>query len=284
MDATSELKEAINLAKSGNKTEAAKILSNILKEQPENEVAWLWLASCLKTNQQKIYCLNQALALNPENQTTQKAIHRIKESDIKPQQEPDQPTNPNPRPKTIIIPKKSEVPLTEKKRPRWPVFLFFGVIAIVLFFFIFQPPNQPVPPIGYEGLYLSNLDTGPLNDRQAYYLLRFYPDGTVMGATIIGSTGQVKDFWSAFVYHNHFTLDYKEDFPYGQYQVGQETPDGKLISFTLEYKYVGHPDYDKRVYTGYINENETYVSECDINGANCTKRIYSKIKQETITP
>lgn len=284
MDATSELKEAINLAKSGNKAEAAKILSNILKEQPENEAAWLWLASCLKTNQQKIYCLNQALALNPENQTTQKAIQRIKESDIKPQEEPDQPSNPNSRPKSIIIPQKSEVQPPAKKRTLWPLYLFLGLLGIILLIFIFQPPNKPIAPLGYEGLYLSNLDTGPFNDRQAYYLLRFYPDGTVMGATIIGSTGQVEDFWSAFVYQNHFTLDYKEDFPFGVYQVGQDTPDGKLITFTLEYKYVGHPDYDKRVYTGYINENETYVSECNVDGTNCTNRIYSRIKQETVTP
>jgi hypothetical protein len=284
MDATTDLMEAINLAKSGNKAEAARILSNILKEQPENEAAWLWLASCLKTNQQKIYCLNQALALNPENQTTQKAIHRIKESDIKPKEETDQPTNPNTRPKSIIILQRSEVQQPVKKRSRWPLFLFLGLVVVLLLFFIFQPQNKPTVSLGYEGLYLSNLDTGPLNDRQAYYLLRFYPDGVVMGATIIGSTAPVGDFWSAFVYQNHFTQDYKEEFPVGQYQIGQDTPDGKIITFTLEYKYVGHPDYDKRIYTGYINEKETYLSECNVTGTNCTNRLYTKINQEPTTP
>ncbi len=283
MDASADLLQAIDLAKSGNKTEAARILSNILKEQPENEAAWLWLASCLKTSQQKLYCLNQAQALNPENLTTQKAIQKIKESIKKPQEESDQPSNAQIRPKSIVIPQKPEGYSPSKKHSKWPFLLLLAAVGILIIF-IFTQQKEPPAPLGYEGLYLSNLDTGPLNDRQAYYLLRFYPDGTIMGATILGATGQVSDFWSAFVYQNHFTLDYKEEFPFGIYQLGQDTPDGKLITFTLEYKYVGHPDYDKRVYTGYINEDETYLSECSVINTNCTNRLYTRINLDTDAP
>jgi len=284
MHAIPDLKLAIDLAKSGNKTEAAKILTALLKEQPENEAAWLWLASCLKNNQQKLYCLHQALALNPENQTTQKAIQKIKDSQTKPAEETDQPSSPQSRPKSIVISPHLQEKSPAKKRPWLAWIIFIAITMILLLVYLLIPKPGSNIPAGVEGLYLSNVDTGPLNNRQAYYLLRFYPDGTVMGATMLGVPDQVGELWSIFVYQNHFTMDYKEDFPFGVYQLGPETPDGKLITFTLEYKYAGHPDYDKRTYTGYINSEETYLSECDMNGVACTNRLYLHIQQETNLP
>jgi hypothetical protein len=280
MNSIPDLKIAIDLAKSGNKTEAAKLLSIIVKEQPDNEAAWLWLASCLKTNQQKLYCLHQALALNPDNETTQKAIHKLKDQLAKPLEETDQPSNLQSRPKSMIIAQRKEEKTAGKKRLNLPMIVFFGLISIGLILFLVTPKSERADPPSIEGLYLSNIDTGPLNNRQAYYLLRFFPDGTVMGATVLGVPDQVGDLWSIFIYQHNFTIEHKEDFPFGQYQLGEETPDGKLITFTLEYKYIGHPDYGKRIYTGYINEQETYVSECSENLTPCINRIYQKIQQD----
>ena len=278
-----EMIHAIELAKSGKKTEAAKILSQILKLQPDNEAAWLWLASCLKTNQQKLYCLNQALAINPDNTTTQKAIQKIKESQKKPPEEPASMKQTEIRPKSIVVPVNSTAS-PPKQNYLLPILIISGILILFLVF-IFWPKSQSESGnTAYEGLYLSNLDTGYYNDKQTYYLLRFYSDGTVMAATIVGAPEQIGDMWPVFVYQNKFTIEHKEDFAYGQVQYGQQTQDGTLITFMLQYKYPGHPDYAQRNYTGYINENVTYLSECSTDQTNCINRYYERVDMATATP
>ena len=279
----SEMTKAIELAKSGRKNEAAQLLSQVLKLEPENEPAWLWLASCLQPNQQKLYCLNQALAINPENTTTQKAIQKIKESEKKPPEE-SYPVRPvENRPKSIVVPTYTAAP-QKRQNPLVPILV---VIGIVIFFTIILlwPKTQPADSTtGYEGLYLSNLDTGYYNNKETYYLLRFYADGTVMGATIVGAPDQIGDMWPVFVYQNQFTIEHKEDFPYGQVQFGDQTVDGTLITFTLQYKYQGHPDFAQRTYSGYINEKATYLEECSPDRTDCIKRYYEKVNLNTPTP
>jgi len=41
------LEQAIALYKAGNKNETRNLLTIILKEQPRNENAWLWMAACV---------------------------------------------------------------------------------------------------------------------------------------------------------------------------------------------------------------------------------------------
>ncbi|MBI9048481.1 MAG: tetratricopeptide repeat protein [Anaerolineaceae bacterium] len=284
INAHPQLKHAIELAKSGKKAEAIKLLSGILKEQPENEAAWLWMATCLKTNQQKLYCLNQALALNPQNQTTQNAIQKIKHSQRKPAEESDPPRKSTARPKSIVVPTHPVETKSEK-----PKYLIPGIILIlsiiVIFTLLLIPKAEPaLPENAIEALYLSNIDTGAQNDTQTYYILRFFEDGTVMGATIIGTADQVGDMWSVFIFQNKFTYGNKENFPFGVYQLSGDSPDGKLITFTLQYKYEGHPDFDQRIYSGYINDNETYLSECASDNINCTNRFYERINLESEIP
>lgn len=144
-----------------------------------------------------------------------------------------------------------------------------------------QPASQPD---GVDGVYLSNIDTGFYNQQQAYYLLRFYPDGTVMGATILGTPDQVGDMWSVFMYQNQFMKEYIDQFPSGQYQLGDVTPDGRLIRFQLTFKYDGHPDYEIRKYSGYINDQETYLAECPANQQTCTNRYYQRIHTDNTLP
>ena len=276
MNGSPQLKQAIDLAKAGKKTEASQLLSAILKEQPQNEAAWLWMATCLKTNQQKLYCLNQALALNPANETTQKAINKIKANDHIPahEQKPLQPVQP--RPKSIVV----QTYKSGMKKERSPYLLpgigIFSAILILLIILLIPKPEKPLAMDQLEGIYLSEVYSG-LNNEQSYYMLRFYPDGTVIGASVIGAPDQLGDMWSVFVYQNNFTIDNKENFPYGTYQIGNDVPDGKLINFILQYQYEGHPDFDQRMYSGYVNETESYLSECTINNTNCVNRLYTRV-------
>jgi hypothetical protein len=281
MNGNPQLKQAIDLAKVGKKAEAGKILSGILKEQPENEAAWLWMATCLKTNQQKLYCLNQALALNPANETTQKAINKIKASEEKPAEEPEPAKPVQARPKSIVVETHTVQERPKKKKSPYllPAIGLFAALIIFLLIMMIPKQEQPLTPKQIEGIYLSEIYAGS-NNQQTYYMLRFYPDGTVMGAAVIGTPSQVGDMWSVFVYQNNFTLDNKENFPFGTYQLEEDVPDGKLIHFQLQYQYEGHPDYDQRVYSGYINETETYLSECTINNTNCVNRLYERVNPD----
>jgi hypothetical protein len=283
MNAHPQLKQAIELAKSGKKVEAAQLLSVIIKEQPDNEAAWLWMATCLKSNQQKLYCLNQALALNPDNETTINAIKKIKASEQKPAEEHDTNKAQPVRPKSIVV----QTPVPQQRKERSP-YLLPGIgilVAICILFIILLIPKkeQPLPETAVEGIYLSKVYSG-MNNQQSYYMLRFYGDGTVMGAAVIGTPDQIGDMWSVFVYQNNFTVENKENFPYGTYQIGNEVPDGKLINFVLQYQYEGHPDYAQLSYSGYINDMNMYLEECTIDNIDCVNRLYERINLESESP
>jgi len=79
-----DLQRAISLIKSGQKKQGGKILVELVKQQPKNESAWLWLSDCVNDNKQKIFCLNRALEINPNNNEVRKVIQKLRseEQDI----------------------------------------------------------------------------------------------------------------------------------------------------------------------------------------------------------
>jgi len=77
---TDELKQAITLIRSGNKAGGGQILAQILKTDPKNEPAWLWMSQTVKTRQQQQDCLEKVLAINPNNMAAQKALAQVKQT------------------------------------------------------------------------------------------------------------------------------------------------------------------------------------------------------------
>lgn len=67
----------IELFKSGNKPRALQIFLEVLKKEPKNEIAWLWLAACVENPQQKRDCFHKILAINPNNTYAQKALAEL---------------------------------------------------------------------------------------------------------------------------------------------------------------------------------------------------------------
>jgi Tfp pilus assembly protein PilF len=74
---TEQLQQAISLIKAGKKQEGGRLLNQVLKADPANEAAWLWAARIVGTDEKRIYCLNQALALNPQNQIARQALAKL---------------------------------------------------------------------------------------------------------------------------------------------------------------------------------------------------------------
>ncbi len=64
---TGLLASAIAAAKAGNKAEARRLLSQITRQDPNNESAWLWLSGVVEDDHQRIQCLEKVLKINPAN-------------------------------------------------------------------------------------------------------------------------------------------------------------------------------------------------------------------------
>lgn len=75
------LQQAAKLYKNGEKRQAAKILSNLLKKEPDNASAWYGLALCLDDTDRKKYCLHKILDLNPDHEKAQQALNIITDRD-----------------------------------------------------------------------------------------------------------------------------------------------------------------------------------------------------------
>jgi len=72
-----KLTKAIQLIKEGKKKEGGQILLEIVKSEPKNENAWLWLSTCYGNEKNKIQCLKKVLEINPSNENARKALNYI---------------------------------------------------------------------------------------------------------------------------------------------------------------------------------------------------------------
>ncbi|MCB9076688.1 MAG: L,D-transpeptidase family protein [Anaerolineaceae bacterium] len=61
----SKLTEAINFAKEGHKSEAIKLLRQVVTSQPVNQAAWLWLSAVTEDRTEAVAAFKQAKAINP---------------------------------------------------------------------------------------------------------------------------------------------------------------------------------------------------------------------------
>ncbi|MBV6400515.1 MAG: hypothetical protein CNIPEHKO_00805 [Anaerolineales bacterium] len=73
----SQLQEAVNAIKSGNTDRAKQLLADVLKHNPQDENAWLWMTRCLTSNDEKRYCFERVLKINPQNQHAVEGIRRL---------------------------------------------------------------------------------------------------------------------------------------------------------------------------------------------------------------
>jgi Tol biopolymer transport system component len=72
-----KLQQGIEAAKKGDKLTAQKLLRQVTGGDPNNEVAWMWLASVSETLQERRACLEQTLRINPGNTRAQQALQQL---------------------------------------------------------------------------------------------------------------------------------------------------------------------------------------------------------------
>ena len=72
------LEQGIIAAKSGQQARARTLFQQVLLADDRNERAWLWMSEVADSPIERIACIERALAINPDNKTTQLALETLK--------------------------------------------------------------------------------------------------------------------------------------------------------------------------------------------------------------
>ncbi len=62
------LQEAVNVLRRGDRRQARRLLAQIVGDDPDNLIAWWYLAAVLEDVEQRIQCLRQVLRLRPDHE------------------------------------------------------------------------------------------------------------------------------------------------------------------------------------------------------------------------
>ena len=74
MSTPSLLDQAIEVLKAGDTLQARNLLTQLLKTEPQEARAWLWISACWNEIEKKRYCLEKALALQPDDPQIRQAL------------------------------------------------------------------------------------------------------------------------------------------------------------------------------------------------------------------
>jgi Tol biopolymer transport system component len=79
-DLQQKLRMGIDAARRGDKTAAQLLLRQVVAADPQNELAWMWLASAVESLDERRACLEHALRINPNNTRAREALRRLQPS------------------------------------------------------------------------------------------------------------------------------------------------------------------------------------------------------------
>src|SRR5512134_183449 len=66
--------EAVEALRAGNKNRARELLTGLLKTDQNNATYWVWMSATVDTTKERIYCLQTALKLDPENAAAKRGL------------------------------------------------------------------------------------------------------------------------------------------------------------------------------------------------------------------
>jgi hypothetical protein len=81
------IQQAIEAGKAGDKEGAKRLLSQVVRQDPQNARAWYLLSQTVDTTEQAIYCVEKVLEIDPINELAIKRLRSLKGEAIQPQQE-----------------------------------------------------------------------------------------------------------------------------------------------------------------------------------------------------
>jgi hypothetical protein len=93
------LQRAIVAIRSGDKEAGKRLLAEVIRNDPNDETAWLWMSSVIDSDEHRRTCLERVLAINPRNETARRGLEALgrKQAEERPQvaqqSEPTPPTS-----------------------------------------------------------------------------------------------------------------------------------------------------------------------------------------------
>jgi hypothetical protein len=72
------VRQAIEAARSGRKTEARDMLLKVVEADPYNEIAWLWLSGLVDTLEDRIIACENVLTINPSNEKVKAYLSQLR--------------------------------------------------------------------------------------------------------------------------------------------------------------------------------------------------------------
>ena len=123
------LEQAVALIRAGNIAEARTILIEVLKQNPRNDYAWLCMTLCVTEVEQKRYCFQKVLKINPQNQHAIAGLARLNNPVISPAQ-----------PQVIQQPIRKEI-LRFSILALATVLTGIALVVIFVYVFLFLPPG-----------------------------------------------------------------------------------------------------------------------------------------------
>ena len=120
------LDSAANAIKRGDIALGKEGLLQVLHEEPDNVLAWLWMSRCVQGTDAKLKCFHRVLANDPVNEHALNGIRSLSRT--------------GPRPEAGLSAQKQDVPpstagpnQSAARRRRAPLLFLFGVIASIAF-------------------------------------------------------------------------------------------------------------------------------------------------------
>ncbi len=124
---STQLQQAIAAIKEGDNETGKRVLAQVVRADPHNEEAWLWLAQAVSESDRKRECYRRVLALNPNNDVAQRGLILLYE----------QPASPS-RPQSTYPGQLSETPQQgveapqKKLDPLRVALTVLGLVALLL--------------------------------------------------------------------------------------------------------------------------------------------------------
>ncbi len=112
----------IAAAKAGQNDLARQLLQQSIRFEPNNEAAWIWLASVAQDRRERLFCFQKLLEINPQNETALKALRAMGitpeqlRGQITPEEPPQQPAK-SPAVSKRITPMQSAAQPQQSQQP-----------------------------------------------------------------------------------------------------------------------------------------------------------------------
>src|SRR5262249_46238859 len=78
------LQQGISAAKAGDKPGGFQLLKRVTEDSTMAEQAWLWLSAVVDIDAERLFCLDNALRINPNNGTAQSKATELRQKGIFP--------------------------------------------------------------------------------------------------------------------------------------------------------------------------------------------------------